>query len=142
MNSSGHTSPDGRLRLLLRTNATTSGIGGVIAAAAPGPLDDLLGTGQPGWVRLVGIGLVLFAAVVIATARLDVGRMRNVVPAISAGDISWVVGSVAAIALGWFSTGGAVIIGVVALMVGTFGAMQLVLLRRLGASVKRDPISV
>ena len=128
---SSQRSPDGLLRIVLRSNATTSGLGGIVAAAAPGPIDDILGTGQQGWVRLVGIGLVLFAASVVATSRLDVGQMRRLVPGISAGDGSWVVGSVVAIALGWFSTGGAVVIGLVALMVGAFGVAQALLVQQL-----------
>jgi hypothetical protein len=124
-------SPDALLRIVLRTNATTSGLGGAIAAVAPGPVDEILGTGQQGWVRLVGIGLVLFAGVVVATSRLDVGQMRRIVPAISAGDGSWVVGSVLAIALGWFSTGGAVVSALVAVMVGAFGIAQALLVHEL-----------
>ncbi len=127
-------SPEVLLRTILRSNATTSALGGIVAAAAPGPVDDLLGTGQLGLVRLVGIGLVLFAALVVATSRLDVGQMRRIVPGISVGDGSWVVGSVVAIALGWFSTGGAVIIGLVALMVGAFGVAQALLVRQLSTA--------
>jgi hypothetical protein len=131
MNSSRH-SPEALLRIVLRTNATTSGAGGVIAALAPGPVDDILGTGEQGWVRLIGIGLVLFAAVVVSASRLDADQMRRIVPAISVGDGAWVVGSVLAVALGWFSTGGAVVMGVVALMVGVFGLAQAQLVRELG----------
>lgn len=128
---SSRRSPEALLRIVLRTNATTSGLGGALAAVVPGPVDDLLGTGQQGWVRLIGIGLVLFAAVVVVTSRLDMEQMRRIVPAISAGDGSWVVGSVLAIALGWFSTEGAVVIGIVALMVGVFGLAQAQLVREL-----------
>gem|GEM_PF-6090980 len=63
--------------------------------------------------------------------------MRSAVPAISAGDISWVVASIAAIALGWFSMGGAIVIGVVGLMVAAFGAAQLVMVKHLEDAANR-----
>ena len=128
---SSRRSPVALLRIVLRTNATTSGLGGFVAAVAPGPLDEVLGTGQQGLVRLVGISLMLFAAVVAVTSQRKEEQMRRIVPAISAGDGSWVVGSVLAIAVGWFSTGGALVIGLVALMVGAFGIAQALLVRRL-----------
>jgi len=131
MTTSRPTSPAALLRIVLRTNAITSGLGGIIAAAAPRPLDDVLGTGQEGWVRIIGIGLVLFAGAVVAVSRLGEVEMRRIVPMISAGDGSWVVGSAVAIALGWFSTGGAVVIGLVALMVGCFALEQMRLVRRM-----------
>lgn len=126
-----NSSPDSLLRLVLRTNATTSGLGGLVAAVAPGPVDEILGTGQQGWVQLVGIGLVAFAALVVVTSRLDREQLVRAVPAISLGDGSWVVGTVLATALGWFSTGGAVVMGLVGLMVGVFGIEQALLVRGL-----------
>ena len=124
-------SPESRLRIVLGTNATTSGLGGFVAAVAPGPVDDVLGTGQEGWVRLVGLGLVAFAVLVAVTSRLDRERLLWAVPGISLGDGSWVIGTVIAIALGWFSTSGAVVMGVIGLMVGVFGVEQALLVRSL-----------
>lgn len=117
--------------MVLRINATTSWLGGLVAAVAPGSLDAILGTGQVGWVRLVGIGLMAFAALTVVTSSLDRDQLVRVVPAISIGDGSWVVGTMIAIALGWFSTSGAIVMGVVALMVGVFGIEQALLLRAL-----------
>jgi hypothetical protein len=131
-------SPEPTLRLVLRTNATTSGLGGLSALVAGGPVDDLLGTGQVGLVRLVGAGLVLFALGVLVVSRLDRGGLIRHVPGISLGDATWVVGSVVAIGLGWFSTGGAVIMAAVAVMVGVFGIEQAVLVRRLGAGAANE----
>lgn len=132
-------SPESRLRIVLRTNATTSGLGGLIAAVAPGPLDEVLGTGQEGWVRLVGVGLVAFAALVVVTSRLDREQLVKAVPGISLGDGSWVVGTIIAIALGWFSTSGVVVMGLVGVMVGVFGFEQALMVRSLstGQAVPR-----
>lgn len=127
-------SPESLLRIVLGANATTSGLGGLIAAVAPGPLDEVLGTGQEGWVRLVGIGLVAFAALVVVTSRLDREQLVRLVPGISLGDGSWVVGTVIAIGLGWFSTSGAVVMGLVGLMVGVFGVEQALLVRALSST--------
>jgi hypothetical protein len=124
-------SPESLLRIVLRTNATTSGLGGFVAAVAPGPVDEILGTGQEGWVRLVGIGLVAFAALVIVTSRFDREQLVRAVPGISLGDGAWVIGTIIAIALDWFSTSGAVVMGVVGLMVGVFGVEQALLVRTL-----------
>ena len=126
-------SPQARLRFVLRINATTSGLGGLVAAIAPGRLDDILGTGQPGWVRLIGIGLVAFAALVVVASRLDRDELVRATPVISLGDASWVIASIVAIALGWFSASGAVVMGLVGVMVGVFGVEQSLLVRQLSA---------
>ncbi len=122
--------PADGLRSVLRANALTSAVGGLVAAAVPGTLDRLLGTGHPGWVRITGVGLVAFAGAVLAVARSRPERRRRDALAVSAADATWVVASFATIMAGWFSTGGAVAVALVAAMVATFGATQLVLARR------------
>ncbi|MFW2335328.1 hypothetical protein [Ilumatobacter sp.] len=122
---------ESRLRLVLNTNATTSGLGGLAALLLGGPVDDLLGTGDVPWVRLVGAGLVLFAAFVAWTARASRARLIRDTPAISVGDAAWVIGTVATIALGWYTTSGVVVMGLVGVMVATFGTMQALLMRQL-----------
>lgn len=122
---------DSRLRLVLNANATTSGLGGLAAVVLGGPVDELLGTGSVGWVRLVGAGLVMFAAFVAWTARAPRARLIRDTPSISAGDAAWVLGTVVTAALGWYSTTGVVAMGLVAAMVATFGIMQALLVRRL-----------
>lgn len=120
-----------RLRLVLTTNATTSGLGGFAALALGGPVDTVLGTDSAGWVRIVGAGLVVFAAFVAWVARSDRPRLIRETPAISAGDIAWVVGTIATIGLGWYSLRGAVVMGLVGATVGSFGLAQALLVRRL-----------
>jgi hypothetical protein len=98
-----------------------------------GPVDSLLGTDATAWVRVVGDGLVVFALFVTLVANGSARTLRRETPAISIGDVAWVIGSVVTIALGWYSTGGAVVMGLVAAMVGGFGLTQLVLGQRLGS---------
>lgn len=119
------------LRTTLRLNAATSLLGGLAAMAAAGPVDRLLGTGEPGWVRLVGAGLVLFAGGVAATSGATVDRLARRTPVISAADATWVAASAATIAAGWYSAGGTAIVAAVAVAVAAFCARQLILVRRL-----------
>jgi hypothetical protein len=122
-----------RLRTVLLTNATTSGAGGLAALIAGGPVDSLLGTDATGWVRVAGAGLVVFAVFVALVARASTATLRRETPVISLGDAAWVVGSAVTIALGWYSTGGAVVMAAVGAMVGGFGITQVVLARRLSS---------
>ena len=119
------------LRRTLRLNALTSVIGGLTAAIGAAGADRLLGTASPGWVRVVGLGLVVFGIDVGAATMLGVRRLASVTPWISAVDLAWVAASVATIVLGWFSTTGALVIGGVAMAVAAFGAGQLLLCLRL-----------
>ena len=122
---------ESRLRLVLAANATSSGLGGLAALLVGGPVADLLGTDQVVWVRLVGAGLVVFAAFVAWTARAPRASLVRETPAISAGDAGWVLGTIVTVGLGWYSAPGAVVMGLVGAMVGTFGTLQAVLVRRL-----------
>jgi hypothetical protein len=119
------------LRLVLRSNALTSGLGGLVAVATPGRLDELLGTGRPGWVRLVGAGLVAFAGVVALVSRASSPVLVRAAPLISVADASWVVGTILTIVASWYSTAGAVLMASVAAMVTGFSIAQAVLAKRL-----------
>lgn len=121
-----------QLRAILFTNATTSGLGGTLALVAGEPVADLLGTEAVTWVRLVGAGLMAFAAFVAWVGRSPRTRLLKETPMISLGDLAWVAGTAASIGLSWFSTRGAVVMAAVAAMVGVFGVSQLVLTRRMG----------
>lgn len=120
-----------RLRGVLLANAATSALAGSIAALAPVRLDGLLGTGHPGWVRVVGIGLVVFAVEVLLVARSGRARLDSGTRLIVVADAAWVVATVVTIALGWYSTAGAVAVGVAGVGVADFAVVQHVLRRRL-----------
>jgi hypothetical protein len=118
------------LRTVLTVNATTSIAGGALATVAAGRIDSLLGTGSPGWVRLVGVGLVAFGIAVLALARGPRARRVQLTPLVSALDAGWVVGTAAAIAAGWFSTRGAWVMGGLAALIADFALIQMWTVRR------------
>jgi len=130
-NTSRATAAETTLRRVLTVNATTSGLGGLAALVFGGAVGDLLGVDRIGWVRIVGVGLVAFAAFVLFVARSSAEILRAETPTISVGDAAWVGGTVVTIALGWYSTTGAVVMVVVGLVVGALGATQMTLVRRL-----------
>ena len=129
----GHpaTTTERRLRLVFRANAATSVITGLAMAAAPGTVDELLGSGHPGWIRIVGFGLLVFAAAVVWLSFADLHQLQRYAPEIVAADVSWVVASIVTCLLGWYSTRGVVAVGVMAVGVDVFAGLQFVLWRRL-----------
>lgn len=137
--TSTHHSPDeaarsieARLRGVLRLNAGTSMLGGAAALAAGPAVAELLGTDAVGWVRVVGAGLMGFAAFVVWGAAGPADRLHREVPVISIGDLLWVLGSGITITLGWYSRSGAAVIAAVAVAVGTFAVTQATWWRRIG----------
>jgi len=122
---------ESKLRFVLRTNATTSALGGLAMAVGPGAVDQLLGTGQPGWVRIVGLALLPFAALVAWLSTTDRRRLALHTPGIVVGDVVWVVASVVTVLLGWYPSSGVIIVLAMAAGVDTFAVLQFVLLRRL-----------
>jgi hypothetical protein len=131
MEPSAVTDPNAQLRRVLGANATTSGLAGLMAVFASERVDDWLDTGHSGWVRVVGAGLVAFALAVVAISRSDEQHLRQWVPAVSLADDAWAVVSAATIIAGWYSTSGAVLVGIIAAVVGTFAIAQMRLSRTL-----------
>ena len=125
MEFSANTDPITKLRVVLTANATTSGLAGLTALVAGERVDEWLDTAHSGWVRVIGAGLVAFAVAVIALSRSDVHSLRRWVPAVSLADGGWVAASVATIVAGWYSSGGAALMGVIAVIVGTFAVAQM-----------------
>ncbi len=113
-----------RLRVVLGVNATTSIVAGLVLAVAPDRIDDLLGTGRPGWVRVVGLAVVLFGLDYAWVSRSPRAWLTRLTPAVIAGDVAWVVLSVVTLLLGWFSGGGVAAVILVAVAVDTFATLQ------------------
>ena len=139
MGFSANTDPITKLRFVLTANATTSGLAGLTALVAGERVDDWLDTAHPGWVRIIGAGLVAFALAVIALSRSNEQILRRWVPAISLADSGWVAASIATIIAAWYSSSGAAIIGVIAAIVATFAITQTRLLRNPSGHVAPVP---
>lgn len=128
-----------RLRTVLRLNAGFSLITGVVGLAAAGPVADLLGVDASWPIRLVGGGLVPFAALVAWIAAAPRPALHRWAGAVSAADLGWVAATLMVLAGGWLSTVGAVVLGVIGLVVLDLGLGQLAARRRLGG---RSPFVV
>ncbi|MGA9277847.1 hypothetical protein [Ilumatobacter sp.] len=120
-----------KLRLVLRLNALNSLVFGALLTAVPERIDDVLDTGHPGWVRVVGVALLPFAALCAWLSTTSVDTLRRVTPEIIVADVTWVVASIATVLLGWYSAGGAVAVLAMAALVDTFALLQWVAWRRI-----------
>jgi hypothetical protein len=98
-------------------------------------VSDWFGTGNAVWYRVIGLGLLAFAAGVAAVAGSRMSRLLRWTPLISAGDALWVIASVATALLGWYSAPGIVCVIAVAAVVGGLGLRQAVSTRRTRALV-------
>lgn len=126
------------LRSVLATNATTSALGGVVAAVAATWLDDtVLDTGHPGWVRVVGAGLVVFGAVVALVSRTAAEVLPGRARLVGVADAGWVAFTLVTILAGWYSITGAKAMAAVGAMVAVFGLEQVFLARRLSRPAAR-----
>lgn len=114
-----------RLRTVLRLNAATSFIGGLIAAIDAGWVAETLGIDHVAITRTVGIGLVVFAAEVLYTSTRPTPKLLSEVRLISAGDAAWVVATVVVLAAGILTTTGVAAAVVLGLGVADFGITQL-----------------
>jgi hypothetical protein len=139
MEFSANTDPITKLRFVLTANATTSGLAGLTALVAGERVDSWLDTAHSGWVRVIGAGLAVFALAVIALSRSNEQSLRRWVPPVTLADGGWVAASIATIIAGWYSNGGAAILGVIAAIVGTFAIAQMRLLRTRSAAPTPSP---
>ena len=120
------------LRRVLRLNAGFSAVTGAVGLAAGGWAGRELGIGDE-WtarVRLVGAGLIGFAAVLLVVAAAPLHRMAPAALAVVAGDLGWVVATVVLVAAGAFSPSGAIIASVLGVIVLDFAIVQFRARRR------------
>ena len=132
---------DALLAGVLLINGTISGLVGLIVFLVPTQIDELMGAGSPGIVRLVGAGLVLFGIAVFALGRQTGPVLRSGGRVVLVLDIIWVVASVVLVASGWFSTSGKVIVLAVALVVAGFALGEVVGLQRSAVALTRPSAS-
>ncbi|MEM9515923.1 MAG: hypothetical protein AAGA42_13815 [Actinomycetota bacterium] len=114
-----------RLRIALGANELFSATTGATALIAASPLgrffdiDDVM-------VRVIGLALVVFAAALVVIRRIaDHAVLRAWAIAVSIADIAWVIGTIVVIASGAVSSGGAILLAAIALVVADLAAAQL-----------------
>lgn len=127
------------LRRALRGNALFSTVSGLALAAGAFAIGPRIGV-EPSWiVLLVGLGLLPFAFDLFTNAarqRVDLARAKTAI----AGDVAWVVGSIAVILIDptGLTTAGVVTIAIVAAVVADFAMLQWLGLRRAAAAYAGD----
>ncbi len=114
-----------RLRTILRLNAATSAVGGLIAAIGAGWVSDTLGIDHVAITRLVGIGLIVFAADVWYVSTRSQPKLVAETLLISVADAIWVAATIVILALGILTTAGTVTAIVLGIGVGDFALTQL-----------------
>lgn len=117
-------------------------VGGLVCLVAGGWTSTVLGTGQAGLVRLLGLGLVVFAFDVAAVAGARVSRLVRWAPVVSIADAVWVAATAVTVAAGWYSTAGVIVVVLVAAMVAGFGAAQLRTWQHHRSTVGSRPVSM
>ena len=114
------------LRAAVRTNAIFSAVSGTMGIAFAGWIRDRLGIGTS-WtipVRLVGVGLVGFAVLLVALASASPRRLVQTTRPVVLADAAWVAATAALVAAGSFSRQGAVLVGTVGLIVLGLAVLQ------------------
>lgn len=119
------------LRRLFQANGTFSLLTGAIATIDAGPTAEFLDLGQVWLVRAVGVGLIAFAVMLFTTSRQSPALMKMAAPAVSAGDLGWVLATIVIIAFGWLSGDAALLMTAIAVVVLVFGVGQFLAGRRI-----------
>ena len=114
-----------RLRLVLRANAASSIIGGAVALIAASWVSRELGIDHVVLTRLLGAGLLGFAALGLAVARADEPQLVRDSLLVSLADAGWVLGTIVVLFTGVLTSTGNVVAAVVALAVADFGVTQM-----------------
>jgi ABC-type uncharacterized transport system permease subunit len=125
-----------RLRATLGVNAGFSTITGLILLADPYDVASLIGATHPGWVRVVGLVLLPFAACVVGVATASPRNLLRLTPAIIVADLTWVAGTSGTLAASWFSPAGKMVALLAAVVVAALGWRQTVHWRRARRSLR------
>lgn len=128
-----------KLRNLLRMNSEFSLVTGLVGVVAASPIADFLDIDQTWLVRLVAAGLLYFSLdlFVVAGSKTKTLRLRSLDMSLS--DFAWVAATVVVIAMGWLSTGGSVLMGLLAVPVLELGIAQFRARRRLIKAMASTP---
>ncbi len=118
------------LRRALLSNALFSAISGTCFVIASVPISEWIGLHQPPLVVGVGISLLVFAGLLVATSRRKIVNTTEAWIAVIL-DLGWVVGSGVVVVAGVLSTSGNWAIVIVADVVFMFAVLQYLGLRHL-----------
>jgi hypothetical protein len=119
------------LRRSLQLDGVASGLCGALLVVGAGPLADIMGLPGPGLARVVGAGLLVFAAALLwNAARATVSRAEALVTVVL--NVGWVVGSAIVIVDGPLTVVGNLAVAAVAAAVLVFAILEAIGLRRLG----------
>ena len=111
---------------LLRLDAAVCGLTGLLAAAAPSAVADVLGPDvPPSVVRWVGAALVVWALDAALLSRTSGRLLRRTVLLAAGGNLAWEAATVVLVVLGAFSFGGAALALAVGALAGGLGVLQL-----------------
>ncbi|MBL4786684.1 MAG: hypothetical protein JKY49_14795 [Cohaesibacteraceae bacterium] len=124
-----------RLKTVLLCNGLFAGSSGVICMLFASDLQSLISPALPTWIyTYLGIMLIGFAAFVFFVSR-QATPVRALLMMIFAGDLGWILGSIALIILApdWFSTTGLVIKIALAIVVAEFAWLEYLGLKLLSA---------
>ncbi|WP_436794232.1 hypothetical protein [Actinospongicola halichondriae] len=120
-----------RLRAVLAANASTSFACGVAGLVAAPYWADTLGIDSTAWIRVVSVGLVLFAIDVALVAARSARTLSTATLVISIGDLAWVAATAIALTTVSFTTTGWILAVVIGVGVLDFALLQLWFRRRL-----------
>ncbi len=132
MNTSLAIKSDSLLRHILRANGVFTGLSGLLFTVAAGPIANFIGLPWPAVLIVVGLGLIGYAAALVAASnRAEVNRRE--VAVFIAMDAVWVVGSGLLLITSWipFTLAGKWAIAIVADVVALFALVQFYGLRRM-----------
>jgi hypothetical protein len=133
----------GRLRALLKLDSAICLIGGVAVIAFAAALADRLGVDNSVAVRFVGVFLVVYGSVLALLARAKAPVVKIAGRLTALADASWVLGTVALVAVGVLSAGGDIIVAVAAIPVAALGVAKVAALRSSpGGEAEHDETTV
>jgi hypothetical protein len=121
------------LRKALMGNALFSTISGLVVLFAPGWVSRVLGLGNNANLTILGIGLLVFAAILVINVRRQQVKTSDAWVAVSM-DVVWVLLSCVLIFIVPFSTAGKWVVFSVAELVLLFAVLQFVGIRRIQKS--------
>jgi len=123
---------DSLLRRALLGNTLFSGLSGLIAVIAAGPLAAYIGLPSPIILIVLGIGLMGYAVGLYRMATRQSLSRADALFAVVA-DIAWVIASFILLLIGWppFTTAGKWLVVIIADIVAVFAILQFIGLRRL-----------